>query len=177
MKLTVIARNFELTPDLKELTEKKLSKLDKFFSEDITGNAVFRKVKSDEILEVTISLPDGTVMRSEQKTKDFFESVDKVLNQLERQIRKHKTKLQKRYQNNKSIKFESIPDNEEKPSDESPKVVREKEFFLKPMSKEEAALQMELVTHDFYLFRDSENDKISVLYKRGDGNYGVLREE
>lgn len=177
MKLTVIARNFELTPDLRELTEKKLSKLDKFFSEDITGNAVFRKVKSDEILEVTISLPDGTVLRSEQKTKDFFESVDKVLNQLERQIRKHKTKLQKRYQNNKSIKFESIPDSEEKVSEEGPKVVREKEFFLKPMSKEEAALQMELVTHDFYLFKDSENDKISVIYKRGDGNYGVIREE
>ena len=60
---------------------------------------------------------------------------------------------------------------------EGPKVVREKAFFLKPMSREEAALQMDLVTHDFYLFRDSENDKVSVIYKRGDGDYGVLREE
>ena len=87
MKLTIVARNFEMTPDLKEMTEKKLSKLDKFFAEDITGNAVFRRVKSDEILEVTITLPDGQVLRSEQKTKDFYESIDKVLNQLERQIR------------------------------------------------------------------------------------------
>ena len=177
MKRTIVARNFEMTPDLRELTEKKLSKLDKFFAEDITGNAVFRRVKSDEILEVTISLPDGQVLRSEQKTKDFYESVDKVLNQLERQIRKHKTKLQKRYQNTKSIKFEEIPDLEPKEVVEGPKVVREKAFFLKPMSREEAALQMDLVTHDFYLFRDSENDKVSVIYKRGDGDYGVLREE
>ena len=177
MKLTIVARNFEKTPDLKEMTEKKLSKLDKFFAEDITGTAVFRRVKSDEILEVTITLPDGQVLRSEQKTKDFYESIDKVLNQLERQIRKHKTKLQKRYKDTKSIKFEAIPDLEPKEKVEGPKIVREKAFFLKPMSREEAALQMDLVTHDFYLFRDADNDKVSVIYKRGDGDYGVLREE
>ncbi|MCI6609612.1 MAG: ribosome-associated translation inhibitor RaiA [Ezakiella sp.] len=177
MKLTIVAKNFNMTPDLKEITEKKLSKLDKFFSEDIHGTAVLRKVKSDEIMEVTITLPDGTVMRSEQKTKDFYETVDKVLAQLERQIRKHKTRLQKRYQNNDSIKFAEIPDFEMQSKEEAPKIVREKVFFLKPMSREEAALQMELVTHDFYLFRDSETDKVSVIYKRGDGDYGLIREE
>ena len=176
MKLNYIGKNMEVTNDLKELAEKKLSKLDKFFAQDIKADVVFKEQKSDKILEVTVYLPDGAVLRSEQKSDDMQNCMDKALAQLERQVRKHKTKLQKRYKNNDSIRFDTIePLNEE--ANEEGKIVREKSFELIPMSREEAILQMELVVHDFYLFLDAETGKVSVLYKRGDGNYGIISEQ
>ncbi len=174
MKLNFIGKNMEVGQDLKDVATKKLSKLDKFFAEDVKADVMFKHTKKDRILEVTVFLPDGAVLRSEQKTDDFYNAIDKALNQLERQVRKHKTKLQKKYRDTKSIRFETIEPIEE--IDDAPKIVREKSFELVPMTREEAILQMELVVHDFYLFLDADTNKVSVLYKRGDGNYGIIME-
>lgn len=176
MRLNFIGKNMEVTQDLKDIATEKLGKLDKFFSEDVKADVMFKSIRNDKILEVTVFLPDGAVLRSEQNTNDFYNSIDKALNQLERQVRKHKTKLQKIYRDTKSIRFETIESIEEEVKEEGPKIVREKSFELVPMTREEAILQMELVVHDFYLFLDESTNKVSVLYKRGDGNYGIIME-
>lgn len=179
MKLNIIGKNMEVAENLKEVAHKKLEKLNRYFAEDIEGDAVFRTVRNNKILEVTIHLPDGSKLRSEQTTDDMYGSIDRVVAQLDRQIRKHKTKLQKKYRNNDTIRFERIEDlsAEESGGEKSPEIVREKSFHLRPMSREEAMLQMELVTHDFFLFLDRDTDLVSVLYKRGDGDYGIIAGE
>ncbi|MDO5716266.1 MAG: ribosome-associated translation inhibitor RaiA [Tissierellia bacterium] len=177
MKLNIIGKNMDVNDNLKEVANKKLEKLNKFFSEDIKGDAVFKTIRNNKILEVTIYLPDGAVLRSEQSTNDMYNSIDRAVAQLDRQIRKHKTKLQKKYRNSDTIRFDRIEEYKEEVQDEidTPKIVREKTFALRPMSKDEAALQMELVTHDFFLFLDEATNQVSVIYKRGDGHYGVLQ--
>lgn len=176
MKLNFMSKNMEVGQDLKDVATKKLSKLDKFFSEDVKADVMFKQIRNNKILEVTVFLPDGAVLRSEQSSNDIYNSIDKALNQLERQVRKHKTKLQKIYRDTKSIRFETIEPIEETKENDVPKIVREKTFELRPMTREEAILQMELVVHDFYLFRDAETNRVCVLYKRGDGNYGIIME-
>lgn len=174
MKLNIVGKNMEVDENLREIATKKFSKLDKFFASDIKGDIVFKTIINNKMLEVTIYLPDGAVLRSEESSNDMYSSIDKALNQLERQVRKHKTKLQKIYRNTDSIRFDSIEPLEEE--DNAPKIVKEKTFKLKPMTREEAILQMELVTHDFYFFLDSDTNLASVLYRREDGNYGIITE-
>ncbi len=178
MLLTFTGTNMEVTDALKEMTEKKFGKLDKYFEEDIKADVTFSVERERQILEVTINLP-GTILRAEEATDDMYNTIDKVVEILERQIRKHKTKLQKRYQHGRTIRFENIVPltKEEEEKDEKPKVVRTKRFDMKPMNVEEAILQMELLRHNFFLFLNAETDDLNVLYKRKDGNYGLIEPE
>src|SRR5690554_387054 len=132
MKMNYTGKNMEVTDALRDVTEKKLSKLDKYFQRDVVGNVTFSTEKNRKIIEVTINLP-GTILRAEESSDDMYASIDKAVDILERQIRKHKTKLQKRYQNNETIRFENVvppPASDE----EKPKLVKKKRFGLKPMS-------------------------------------------
>ena len=105
----------------------------------------------------------------------MYAAIDKAVDILERQIRKHKTKLQRRYINGETIRFENIEPLQEE--EDRPKVVRTKRFDMKPMSVEEAILQMELLRHNFFVFMNADSDDINVLYKRKDGNYGLIEPE
>lgn len=174
MKLNFVGKNMEVTEALKNVTEKKLGKLDKYFQKDAEGNVAYSVERNRKIIEVTINLP-GTILRAEESSDDMYASIDNAVDVLERQIRKHKTKLQRRYNNGETIRFENIMPLKEE--DDRPKVVRTKRFDMKPMNVEEAILQMELLRHNFFVFMNAESDDLNVLYKRKDGNYGLIEPE
>lgn len=169
MLFNFVGKNIDLTDSLKDMAEKKFSKLEKFFSEEIEARVVFSTQKDNQTVEVTVFLPD-TIIRAEETTDDMYTSIDNAVDVLERQIRKHKTKLKKRYQNNETIRFDLIDDRPE----EENKIVKRKKFELNPMSEEEAILQMELLNHKFFIFLDADTESVEVLYKRNDGNYGII---
>ena len=173
MKMNFAGKNMEVTDALREVTTKKLSKLDKYFQQDIEGNVTFSTQRNRKTIEVTINLP-GTIIRAEESSDDMYASIDRAIDVLERQIRKYKTRLQKRYQNGKTIRFENVMPLPQDKSTKKPKLVRRKRFNLKPMSHEEAILQMELLGHNFFVFVDADTDDVSVVYKRKDGNYGLI---
>ena len=178
MRMNYTGKNMEVTDALRSVTEKKLSKLEKYFESDISANVTFSTEKNRKIIEVTINLP-GMILRAEESTDDMHASIDKTVDILERQIRKHKAKLQKRYRNSETIRFDNIPSltKEEEKKEDKPKLVRVKRFDLKPMSSEEAILQMELLRHNFFVFLDAGTEGVSVVYKRKDGNYGIIEPE
>ena len=175
MKLNFTGKNIEVTDALRNVTESKLGKLDKYFQGKADGKVVYIVEKNREIVEVTINLP-GTILRAEESSDDMYASIDKAVDVLEGQIRKYKTKLQKRYQDGQTIRFENIEPLKEK-KDEGPKIVRTKRFDMKPMMEEEAILQMELLGHNFFVFMNHDSGDINVLYKRNDGNYGLIEPE
>lgn len=177
MKINITGKNMEVTDALKDVTYKKIGKLDKYFDQDVIAYVTLSVEKNRQIIEVTIDLP-GTILRAEEYTDDMYASIDKAVDVLERQMRKYKTKLQKRYQNTDTIRFENIkPLTQENNTEEKPKIVKTKRFPMKPMHKEEALLQMELLGHNFFMFRNGETDEVNVVYKRKDGNYGLIEPE
>ncbi len=175
MRVNISGKNMEVTNALRNTTEKKLIKLEKYFQKDVDVNATLSVEKNRQIIEVTIPIA-GAILRAEEWTNDMYTSIDKAVDALERQIRKHKTKLQKRNHNGKTIRFENVPMFEEKDNHE-PKIVKTKKFAMKPMDEEEAVLQMELLGHSFFVFTNGKTDEINVVYKRKDGNYGLIEPE
>lgn len=177
MKINITGKNMEITDALRDVTYKKLGKLDKYFQSDVEANITYSVEKNRQIIEVTINLP-GTILRAEESSNDMYASIDKAVDVLERQIRKYKTKLQKRYQNGETIRFENIqPLPQESQDTNKPKIVKTKKFAMKPMNTEEAILQMELLRHNFFMFMNAETDEVNVIYKRKDGNYGLIEPE
>lgn len=176
MRVSVIAKNTTATPALKDMIEKKLSKVKRYFNPDVEAKATLSVQKNKQKVEVTIPF-NGVILRAEEATEDMYKSIDLVVNKLERQIRKQKTKLSRK--NNESVRFTEIDefgfkDNVDILDEENGRIVKYKKFNMKPMSVEEAILQMELVGHNFFVFQDAENNKVNVLYKRKDGDYGLL---
>ena len=174
MKLELVGKNIDLTEALKDRANEKLSKIDKYFNEEVRARAVFSTQKNGQTVEVTIFLP-GTILRAEETTEDMYESIDKVVDALSRQTRKYKTRLKRRYQDNsETIRFENIESFEEESSQEEGKIIRRKEFNLRPMMEEEAILQMELLNHNFYVFLNAETDRVEIVYKRKAKGYGSI---
>lgn len=175
MKVIVLAKNMKLTPSLKEAVEKKLSKLDKYFSPDVEAKATLSVQKGKHKIEVTIPF-NGVILRCEESTEDMYKSIDIIEDKVERQIRKQKTKLQRR-NSNESVRYLNFDNIEGKGEDDNSTVVKTKKFLVKPMLTDEAILQMELVGHSFYVYKDAETNDVRVLYKRKDGNYGLIEPE
>lgn len=173
MKILFTGKNIEVTESLKEVTEKKFQKLEKFLNKDVICDVFFTTIRNNKIVEVTIRLPK-TIIRAEESTDDMYTSIDKVVDVLERQIRKHKTKLEKRYKNNETIRFENIKPIEPEQKEDTPKLVKNKRFNIEPMDEEEATLQMELLRHNFFVFINKKTEDINIIYKRRDGNYGLI---
>ena len=181
MKVYIYARNIDLTEGLKEAVESKLSRLDKYFSESVEARATLSVTKHSQTVEVTI--PFGAVLlRAEESSEDMYKSIDLVRDKLERQIRKYKTKIERR-QGSDSVRFNpdafaglDLPKKKEDETESEPKIVRTKKISMKPMSEEEAVLQMELLGHNFFVF-DDESSEMKVVYKRKDGNYGLIERE
>lgn len=173
MKITVMGKNIAITDGLKNAVETKLSKLDKYFNPDVEVNATLSVQKNKKIIEVTIPF-NGIILRGEEINEDMYAAVDIVLEKLERQIRKQKTKLQRK-KHGDALKFQFIP--EYTPRDDEnidSKIVKNKKFPMKPMNNEEALLQMELLGHSFFVYTNAETDEVNVLYKRKDGHYGLI---
>lgn len=173
MKTIIASRKLELTDGMRDYIQKKLSKLDKFFGDDAEARVTVSVEKDRQKVEATI-YSQNTIFRVEEITEDMYKTMDKVISSIERKIRKNKSKLEKRMKN---ASFDIIPVVEpetEEPEEKEFNVVKRKLFTTKPMSSEEAILQMNLLGHAFYVFKDAETAETNIVYKRKDGNYGII---
>ena len=170
MKITTVGRQMQVPEDLKILVAKKLAKLDKYFYDEGEATVTFSKRKNKERLEVTISA-SNTFFRGEAEENTFRDALDRDIEAIERQIRKFKTRLGKRIRETAFATPDPVLDSiEEEPEFE----IRKKSFYFKPMSVEEAVMQMKLLEHDFYVFEDSSTGDTCVVYERKDGNIGLI---
>ncbi|MDH7480492.1 MAG: ribosome-associated translation inhibitor RaiA [Armatimonadota bacterium] len=183
MRVTVKGKNMEVTDALQRYAEKKIEKLGKYFSE-IKEAIVTQSVQRNwHIVEVMLE-GDGIVLRGEERSDNMYASIDQVVEKLEKQIKRFKGKLYDRVHEEppKEI-IKPVAEEEEEEEileeeeEEAPEIVRTKKFALKPMLPEEAALQMELLNHDFFVFLNADTNAINVLYKRKDGHYGLIEPE
>lgn len=179
LKVNVRGENIEVTAALRDYVEKKLAKLEKYFEDTSNSTAhVNLKVYSDKNakVEVTIPLP-YLVLRAEETSPDMYASIDLVTDKLERQIRKHKTKINRksREKGYKGLEFASpVSEKDESKDDDDIQIVRTKNIALKPMDSEEAVLQMEMLGHNFFIYEDAESQGVNIVYRRRDGRYGLI---
>ena len=172
MKITIVGRKLNVYDDTRELIEKKLAKLDKYFKAEATEATVtLSRKRNVSSLDVTINA-DGTLFRSEVDADDFRIALDQTVDHIESQIRKNKTKLAKRLREN-VIDMSMVPDPEEIIPEDEP-IIRVKQFEFKPMTAEEAIMQMNLLGHSFYVFNDITTGDTCVVYTRKDGDYGLI---
>lgn len=170
MKMIITGRKFTITEDIRKFAEKKLEKLSKFFNDDAEVQVTLSVQRERQTAEMTI-FQAGMMYRAEETTSDMLASIDRVIEIIERQIRKNKTRLEKRMRENAfSAPIEDISFEEESAF----KIVRSKKHTIKPMSPEEAILQMNLLGHSFFIFRNAATEETDIVYKRKDGNYGLI---
>ena len=177
MEIVIHGDKIKVTKAMREYIEEKLDKLNKYLenSDNVRANVIVKVKGHEQTVEITIPLKTF-ILRSEETKEDFYAAVDKTIDVLERQIRKNKTKLQsKKEKQNVDFNFANIEDDDE--GSEEKKIVKRKLVEVKPMKEEEAILQMELLGHEFYMFKDADTDKIAVVYRRKDGNYGLMESE
>ena len=173
MKITYTARKVNLRDNFKERAEKKLLKFEKLFSEDAAVNVVVTLEKNRQTVEITIR-DNGMVYRAESTMEEMNDALDKVVDILMRQIRKNKTRLEKRIKTGSIEDFVMQNSEADEVEDEDYRVVRKKQVIIKPISVDEAILEMNMVNHNFFMFINAEPDEVNVVYKRADGNYGLL---
>ena len=170
MKFTIVERKIKINQELRSYALKKVEKLDRYFQEDAEVIVTFTELKGQQKAEITVKR-GGMIYRAEETTTDMFASIDGAITHLERQIRKHKSRLEKRLREGAFEKQSA----QTAASEEDFNVVRRKQFEVKPMTVEEAILQMDLLNHQFFFFCNAENNNVhAVLYKRIDGGYGLI---
>ena len=175
MKIIITGKNIEVTEGLRERVTKKINKLDKFFTKETEAHVTLSVQKARQIVEVTIPF-NGIVLRAEESNDDMYNSIDKTVDLLERQIRKNRTRLERRL-HEQYFSFENAKFAEDVPDEKEFKIVRSKRFAVKPMDVEEAVLQMNLLGHEFFMFFNADTKQVNVVYKRKDGNYGLIEPE
>jgi putative sigma-54 modulation protein len=179
MKFIISGKNIEVTEALKEKVTRKIGKLEKFFNPNTEVHATLSVQKKRQIIEVTIA-SNGIVLRAEESNEDMYASIDKVVDILERQIRRNKTRLEKKLREGafrqENVQVDANADDNVDEEHEF-KVVRSKKFAIKPMTLEEAILQMNLLGHAFYMFSNAETKEVNVVYKRKNGDYGLIEPE
>lgn len=176
MKITVVCRQITVHDDVKALVEKKLARLDKYFEREGDATVTFSKKRNRENLEITINAAN-TLFRSEVDDESFQNALDRSIDAIERQIRKNKTRLAKRLRSGAFNEQPVYVLPEDEPEEDPEFVIRTKSFYLKPMSTEEAILQMNLLGHQFFVFEDQDSGQTCVVYKRKDGAYGLITPE
>lgn len=172
MRVIITGKGMEVSDYLKDMVTKKVMKLRRYFGEDTEAHITMSIQKSRHIVEVTIPF-DGVVLRGEEATGDMYASVDGVLEKLEKQIHRHRTALKRRLREG-AFSNEGYEYGSEAPDERTSKIVRTKKFVVKPMDLEEAQMQMELLGHEFFVFRNDKTNEINVLYKRLDGDLGLI---
>ena len=170
MKITIYGKQMTVRESLKLAVEKKLKKFDKFFGEETEAFVTCKVRKGDKIIEITVNY-GGTTFRSEEESETFITALDRATESLERQIRKNKTRIEKKVRQDAFVISE---DDDDEYLEEGEFNIRVKSFPFKPMSPEEAILQMNLIGHTFFAFTDDSTGDVCVVYKRKDGDYGLI---
>ena len=168
MKFKIIGRRYDVTDKIRDYVEKKLGKLDKFFKDESEARVVIGTIKDNDYIEATIY--------AEASDKEILAAIDKIVDVIERQIRKNKTRLSKKIKRDATLDANLISGATYTEGEETKEfeVVKTKRFTVKPMSVEEAILQMNLLGHTFFVFKNQETDEMNVVYKRKDGKYAVI---
>lgn len=173
MNVKLFAKKMSISEDFSRIADTKLKKLDRFFGDK--ADVIVKLTPHRDVVTLEISVKhDSMIFRAEQTSEDKFEALDLAIDKIIRQIRKNKTRLEKRL---KSSAFDTATLETNNIKEESFNVIRKKKFFIAPMDVEEAILQMNLLGHQFFMFRDAHTDEINVVYKRADGNYAVIEPE
>lgn len=175
MAITVRGKNIDITPALKDYVEKRVGKITKYFETLGEISVILTVAKGRHIVEVTVPV-NGMLLRGEESTTDMYTSIDLVIEKLEKQIEKYKTKIARKLRGGVFKGDGTAPASKEADADEF-KVVKTKRFAIKPMTTEEAIMQMNLINHDFYVFTNAETEDVNVLYRRRDGHYGLIEPE
>lgn len=174
MKFIIIGRNIDITEGLKSAVQEKLGKLERYFTPETEIHVTLSVEKDRQKIEVTIPVK-GNIIRSEQVSSDMYVSIDLVEEVIERQLRKYKTKIVNQQQAGGNFQKKFVED--EFLEDEEVNIIRTKKFGIKPMYPEDACVQMELLGHNFYVFRNAETDEVNVVYKRKGNTYGLIEPE
>lgn len=169
MKYVITGRNIEVTEGIKSAVQEKIGKLERYFNPDTEVIVTLSVEKDRQKIEVTIPVK-GKIIRAEQVSSDMYVSIDLVEEVIERQLKKYKNKI-----TDKKHSAEFL--DKDYDEDDSVKIVRTKKFAVKPMDVEEACIQMELLGHDFFVFRNADTDEVNVVYKRKGNTYGLIEPE
>lgn len=173
MKFNITGRNINVGERTREHIEKKFGKLSKFFIEDTVAHVTLSNQKDDYIVEVSIPIKNS-IIRAEESSSDLYVSIDLVEEVLERQIKRHRTKLIDKNQSAASFSDMFIESEEPAEDENDIRIEKVKKFDFKPMTAEEACLQMELLGHSFFVFKDADTDETCVVYKRKNNSYGII---
>ena len=176
MEIIIHGDKLKITDSMKGYIEEKLDKLNKYLedSENVRATVIVKVKNHEQRVEITIPLK-AFILRSEESKDDFYAAVDKTIDKLERQIRKNKTRIMsKQVKTNRDFVVSAFSDED---SSDDKKILKRKKVEVKPMNEEEAILQMELLGHQFYMYKDSDTNQVAVVYKRTDGNYGIIESE
>ncbi len=178
MKLSITARNMVVSPAITKRIEKKTNTMSRYLRSETEMQVRMRKEKNDiRVVEITVPMGNNVILRSEAEDENLFLAIDHALAKMERQIRKHRTKLGKRLREDAFTEVPEYVEEEEGADEEDLKVVRKKTFPVRPMSVEDATIQMEMLGHDFFVFVNIDTERTNVLYMRKDGNLGLLEPE
>ena len=182
MNIIISGKQMELTDGIKGTIQEKLGRLDFYLHPETDVKVTVSAKKARQKVEVTIIPISGPIIRAEDIEENLYAAIDVVYDKLNKQLRKYKNRLTDRHQSNESIRFENVDmsvyeDDTEEYDNFDIVIERNKKFDMKPMSAEEAVLQMELIEHDFYMFRNVNTDDISIVYKRKNGGYGMIEHE
>jgi putative sigma-54 modulation protein len=179
MNFNIRGENIQVTEALRDYVEKKIGRLERYFDTPLPTDVhvTLRFLRGEATIEVTIPLV-GVIIRAEETHDDMYAAIDLVVEKLERQIRKHKTKLIRKFRldNNRTLVREADPVQvaDQVEEDVEINIVRTKRFDLKPMDAEEAVLQMDMLGHNFFVFQNAETNDVNVVYRRNDGRYGLI---
>jgi len=174
MKFLISGKNITVSEDLRATIEKKLGRLERYFTPDTKVIVTLSVEKERQKIEVTIPMK-GNIIRSEQVSNDMYVSIDLVEEIIERQLKKYRKKLVTQQQSESFFKKDFI--EKETENDEEIRISRNKKFDVKPMYPEDACVQMELLGHNFFVFRNAETDEVNVVYKRKGNTYGLIEPE
>ena len=174
MRYIIYGKNLKVSDSLKQAVNTKFGKLEKFFTPDTEVQITLSMQKSRQIVEATIPMK-GTILRAEQSSDDMYVSIDQTVDVLERMIRKYKTKITAHGKGAGAFTDEFLEEDVDNPGTIT--IRRSKRFAIKPMDAEEACVQMELLGHDFYVFRNARTFEVNVVYRRKDGTYGLIEPE
>ena len=171
MNLVISGKNIDITEGLRSAVEDKIGKLERYFTDSTEVHVTLSTEKNRQKIEVTVPMK-GSIIRAEETSTDMYVSIDLVEEVIERQLRKYKNKLIDKEQNAAHLNRAFI--DEDAYEEEEIQIIRSKKFAMKPMDPEEACVQMELLGHNFFVFRNSETEEVNVVYKRKDGKYGII---
>ncbi|MDO5398120.1 MAG: ribosome-associated translation inhibitor RaiA [bacterium] len=175
MKFNIICKKIDADEKVKAYVEKKLSKLDKFFKDEPSARVVLGTIKDNDYIEAQISAA-GMIYRAEVSDKEILAAIDRIVDVIERQIRRNKTKLEKRIKRDATLDMKLISGAEynDGENEDEFEIVKKKRFTVKPMLPEEAVLQMNLLGHSFFVFKNIDTNEMNVVYKRKDGKYALI---